>query len=87
MPFRAEAPFLPKEREEERLKAKDGINALSGWDSISTEDAEEQMETLSAVSMPFRAETPFLPQELYELIVKHNPGINALSGWGSFSTK
>ena len=60
MPFRAGTPFLPLDGVPvyDRLNC---INALSGWNSISTgDDFFGKRSRGCFVSMPFRAGTPFL---------------------------
>ena len=64
-----------------------GINALSGWNSISTDiDFNGTDYGDIHVSMPFRAGTPFLLYVRSEFIGVDGDGINALSGWNSIST-
>ena len=62
MPSRADAPFLPQKNREEVIDRYCRINALSGWDSISTRLSIWQEFKPKKVSMPFRAGAPFLRQ-------------------------
>ena len=86
MPFRASAPFLPYTEELIKVLEEEGINALSGWCSISTTRKYMSALTWGKYQCPFGLVLHFYYQD-FDREVLVVGCINALSGWDSISTR